>query len=210
MPAERKRPWYLVVALLVALGLGMTGAYDGWSAVATYHADPAVLEHAFLASAGIADGGDEAERTAATARFDEYIHVLDAEKTRGWPLAVATLLLGGATFLFAMRALGGSGGARAALVQLVAAQAAVGVAAHFLTRDVVEAWLRLQEAAAAAAHASGAALHGSTVPSLAMLRTLNDALLTLRTVATALVIVGLTLMRSRAYFDERTASAEGG
>ena len=28
--AERKRPWYLVLALLGALALGTAGAFQGW------------------------------------------------------------------------------------------------------------------------------------------------------------------------------------
>src|SRR5271166_784228 len=104
MPAERKRPWYLVLALLGALALGMTGACNGWAAWTLYHEPVDVT----LAGQGISDPAD---RAAVESRVDAYVHTLDAAKSRGWPVAVATLLLGSAMVIFSMRALGASGGA---------------------------------------------------------------------------------------------------
>src|SRR5258708_34261957 len=129
--AERKRPWYLVLALLGALALGTTGACSGWTTVAVYREpiDPT------FASEGISD---EADRVAVVTRVQTYLQTLDAAKRRGWPIGVATLLLGSAVFVFAMRALGGNGGARAALIQGVLAQAGVSAAAFWLIRGVFE------------------------------------------------------------------------
>ena len=173
MTTERKRPWYLVLALLGALALGTTSAYGGWELAMLYHGtlDPS------LAGRGITD---EHERELAVSRAESAIRELDAVKSRGWPLAVATILVGGATMLFAMRALGGNGSARAALVQLVVAQAGVGVGGHFVLRQVLEPDLRA---------ASG-------------------VVLALRTLASALVVVGLTRRGSREYFDSITAAVE--
>jgi hypothetical protein len=202
MPAERKRPWYLVVALLGALALGTTGAYAGWNAAALYFVsvDPST------AGEGIADAHD---RELVVSRAQAELGVLDAQKARGWPIAVATLLLGGATLVFAMRALGGSRGARAALVQLVLAQAAVGVASHYLLRDVFEAdllWLAAKESAEE--HAAGASHDRVPLPSASVLRAASTMILVLRTLGSALVVVGLTRLRSRAYFDETAAALE--
>jgi hypothetical protein len=113
MPPERKRPWYLVLALVGALALGTTGAYAGWELAALYHAsvDPS------RAGEGIAD---EHDRRIAVERVEAELHALDAARSRGWPIAVATFR-----------------GARAVLVQLAIVQAGVGVASHFLLRDVL-------------------------------------------------------------------------
>jgi hypothetical protein len=202
MTAERKRPWYLVLALLGAMALGTTGAYGGYNQAALYFmpVDPSV------AGEGIADPLD---REAVVSRAEAALHVLDAAKSRGWPLYVATLLLGGATLLFAMRTLGGSAGARTVLVQLVVAQAAVGVASHFLLRDVFEANLRWVEAKEAAdLHASGASHDALPLPTTSVLRAAGTIAIVLRTLGSALVVVGLTRSRSRAYFD-RTAATVG-
>src|SRR5579863_1558979 len=127
--SERKRPWYLVLALLGALASGAVGARAGCNTVTLYRESVDLT----LAGEGIAD---EADRAAVVARGEAYVRAFDAAKARGWPLGVATLLLGGATLFFAMRTMAGSGGARAALVQLVVAQAAVNMASHWLLQDV--------------------------------------------------------------------------
>ena len=203
MVTERKRPWYLVLALLGALALGMTGAYKGWEEVTLYHAtlDPTG------AGQGIAD---EHDRAVVVARTEAFIQALDAAKARGWPLAVATLLVGGATLLFAMRALGGSGSARAVLVQLVLAQAGLGVAGHLLLRDVTEAYLQLTEAAKVADdHSSGVVTPVQPpVSTMAVLRAASTMVLVLRTLGSVLVVIGLTRRGSREYFDESAAAVE--
>src|SRR6185437_16514095 len=128
MAVARKRPWYLVLALLGALALGIAGASGGWFAARVYFVD--------VDPTAFADGiSDSHDRDVVIARADDMLHALDAARPRAWPLAVATLLLGGATIVFGLRALGGSPGARAALVQLVLAQAGVHVAAHLLLRE---------------------------------------------------------------------------
>lgn len=202
MTAERKRPWYLVVALLGALALGTTGAYAGWSAAALYFVsvDPS------RAGDGIAD---EHDRALVVTRAESELQVLDAARARGWPLSVATLLLGTATLLFAIRALGGSAGARKVLMQLVLAQAGLGVASHYLLRDVFEADLRWLEAKEAAEeHASGLTREQSPMPSAAVLRAASTMILVLRTLGSVLVVIGLTRSRSRAYFEEIRPAVE--
>jgi hypothetical protein len=190
VPAQRKRPWYLVLALLGALALGTAGAFQGWGTFVSYHdpIDPTVI------GSGIPD---EADRLAVIARFEAYLQVLDMAKSRAWPLGVAALVLGTAMFVFAMRALGGSGTARAVVVQLVVAQAGANAASYWLLRDVFEAELRLREAEAAAA------TH-ETVPErdqAEVLRAAYPIALALNTLGSALIVVALTRRRARAFFD---------
>jgi hypothetical protein len=200
VPAERKRPWYLVLALLAALALGTAGAFQGWGTFVSYHdaIDPTMI------GAGIAD---EADRLAVIARFEAYLQVLDMAKARAWPLGVATLVLGTAMFIFAMRALGGSGTARAVLVQLVVAQAGANAASYWLLRDVFEAELRLREAEDASASRE-------TVPERDQAEVLRAAgkmrragypiALALDTLGSALIVVALTRRRARAFFDPKS------
>ena len=143
MPTERKRPLYLVLALLGALALGTTGARSGWAAVALYRepldsslAGPGRLRRGRPGRARVPRRGvppharrREAARLAhrggdARAR-QRHAALLDA-RARGQP------------------------GARAALVQLVVAQAALNAASYWLLGDVLEAELRWREASQAA------------------------------------------------------------
>jgi len=206
MPAAaRKRPFYLVLALLGALALGANGACTGWATVVLYREpmDPS------LAGEGIAD---EADRQAVVARFEAYLHALDAARPRGWPLGIATLILGSAILVFATRALGGSGGARAALVQLLVAQAGTHAAAYWLMPDVLEAELHVHEARQAAENhqhfPERARADDVTRATAGMLRALNPLGLALRTVGSALVVVALTRRRSRGFFDESGHAVE--
>jgi hypothetical protein len=194
---ERKRPWYLVLALLGALALGTAGAFQGWGTFVSYHEpiDPTVV------GSGIAD---EADRLAVVARFEAYLQVLDVAKSRAWPLGVATLVLGTAIFVFAMRALGGNGAARAVLVQLIVAQAGTNAASYWLLRDVFEAELRLREAEDAATSRDNVperdqaeVLHAASK----MRRAGYPIALALDTLGSALIVVALTRRRTRAFFD---------
>jgi hypothetical protein len=192
--SERKRPWYLVLALLAALAFGANGARSGWDSIVLYRnpIDPSIAGEGISA---------EAERAAVVASVEAYVRTLDAAKPSGWPLAVATLLLGASTLFFAMRAMGGSGGARAALVQLVLAQAGVNAAHHWLLRDVDDAEWRWIEASRAA--------HGHEhVPDDVMRRGAASMAL-VHAIGSALVVVALTRRRSREFFDSTPAVVGG-
>jgi hypothetical protein len=201
MAAERKRPFYLVLALLGALALGIHGAYWGWSRTALYYAtiNPA------LAGEGIAD--DHA-RAAAIARVETALHALDVAKPRAWPLGVASLLLGAATLLFAMRALAGSRSARVALVQLVIAQAGVHVASHYVLRDVSEAEFTLQAQEMADERAAGGPSGELPPITTGMLRAAETVRMILRTLGSALVVIGLTRRKSREFFGDSGSPVE--
>jgi hypothetical protein len=187
---ERKRPFYLVLSLLAALAFGLNGARIGYATVMLYHQpiDPSIAGHGIV---------DETDRAAVVARVDAYVHALDGARSRGWPLAIAKLLLGSATLLFAMRAMWGSRGARAALVQLVIAQAAVAVASHWLLRDVDEAEIQWIEAQQAAGH--------ERVPA-EVLRSAALAALALQLLGSGLIVLGLTRRRSRDFFESTPAA----
>ncbi len=191
--AERKRPWYLVLALLGALTLGTLGASTGWGRMLLYRdAVDATAE-----GAGIAD---EAEREAVVARAQAWLDALDAAKARGWPLAVASLVLGSAVLFFGVRTLGGSSVARSALVQLVIAQAGVNAADFYLMRDAWEAQQRFYMAKQAAVN------HVHVDPEAAR-RTLPIAI-TLSGLGSALVVFGLTRRRTRQFLDSAAEAVE--
>jgi hypothetical protein len=209
MAQERKRPWYLVVALSGALALGMMGGYSGCANFTLYRAPEAAVAARVAETHGIAD---EADRAAVQARFDAYIDTLDAAKPRGWPLAVATLLLGSAIVFFGMRTIGGSSSGRVALVQLVFVQAGVTAAGAWLMRDVDEAELRF-ELAKQSAHVRESNLEkGDADQMMRMWERVSHAIipvqLALRTLGSALVIVALTRRRSREFFDAASAAIE--
>jgi hypothetical protein len=201
----RKRPLYLFFALLGALALGTAGALQGWGTFVSYRepVDPSMV------GGGIPD---EADRLAVIARFQAYVQTLDAAKSRAWPLGVAALLLGAAIFVFAVRALGGSGSARAALVQLVVAQAGANAASYWLMRDVFEADLRVREA-------TDAAESRERVPERERAEVLRAAgkvrragypiAFAVDTLTSALIIVALTRRRSREFFDPASEAVGG-
>jgi hypothetical protein len=188
----RKRPFYLVLAL------GANGACSGWATVILYR-EPL---DASLAGEGIQDEGD---RVAVVARFEAYLRALDAARPRGWPLGIATLLLGSAILVFATRALSGSAGARAVLVQLVLAQAGTHAVAYWLMPDVLEAELHVREAKQAAENHENfpdrARADDITRQTAGVLRAMNPLGLALRTLGSALVVIALTRRRSRDFFD---------
>jgi len=155
---------------------------------------------------------DPADRAALEARLDTFVRTLDAAKSRGWPMAIAGLLLGGAMVMFAMRAIGGSRAARSALVQLVVAQAGLNAASYWLLRDVMNADTRYQEArqvAYAHEHIPDRTQADDALRStLAMVRARNPVGLVLNALGSVLIVVALTRRRSRDFFDAAAAAIE--
>jgi hypothetical protein len=195
--AQRKRPWILVLALFGALALGAAGAFEGWGTFVTYH-DP-------IDVSGVGrDIPDEGDRAAVVTRVQAYLDTLDAAKNRAWPLGVATLILGSAVFVFAMRALGGNKGARLALVQLVVAQAGANAAGYWLLRDVFDADLRVHEAEDAAESRERVPEHerAEVLRAAAKMRRAGYPIaIALDTLSSAFIVFGLTRRRSREFFD---------
>jgi hypothetical protein len=205
MPAApRKRPFYLVFALLGALALGGMNACGGWEIVELYQPiDPSVVVGQSIA--------DEADRAAVIARFEGYLHALDAAKGRQWPLAVASLLLGSAVLVAATRALSGNSGARSALVQLVIAQAGANAAGYWLLRDVSEARMRFHEAVYEAQDARYHPLESSRPDEAARRRIFGIAApikLATTTLGSVLIVIALTRRRARALLDAPPEAVE--
>lgn len=208
-PAARKRPFYVVLALLAALALGMTGASAGWTVVEMYREpiDPSV------SGRGVAD---EADRAAVVARFEAYLRALDAARSRGWPIGVGMFVLGIGVLAAAVRTLGGSKGARPVLVQLIVAQAALGAVSYWLMGDVAEAELRCREAKQAAdVHETFPAQEQHEYAdevlrmSARLVRVRPRIELAFGTLSSALVVLALTRRRARDFFDA-SAEALGG
>jgi hypothetical protein len=198
--AERKRPFYLVLALLGALALGTIGASRGWDMVALYR-EPVDTS---LPGRGIAD---DADRAAVVARSEALLHAIDAARPRGWPISVGELVLGSAILLFAMRVIGGSRGARAALIQLVVAQAALGAVSYRLLPEVATSKIRL-DLAEKAARDHQAFPQQERVEELRVtpqvLQMMPRIDLALRTLCSTLVVLALTRRRAREFFDAST------
>jgi hypothetical protein len=196
--APRKRPFYLVLALLGAVAFGAYGALQGWGAFLQYRGaiDPS------LAGQDVANADD---RAAIVARAAACQAVLDAVKPWGWPLSVAAIVLGSAMFIFAMRSLAGSSSARAMLVQLVVVQAGLNGAQHWLLRTVFDADVDLTVAAETAYFREN--VPEWTHPEAraqawgAMARAAYPFSLAAQTLGSALIVLALTRRRSREFFD---------
>jgi hypothetical protein len=118
-PQKGKRPWYLLVALIVSWLLGAAALMTGGTIVALYRQDANELRQALDENeAALAD-------PVARARTERVNEELQRERERVFPLAVATLVLGGAMVAMSARAMSGREGARGALVQVVLARAAL-------------------------------------------------------------------------------------
>jgi hypothetical protein len=196
--SARKRPWYLVLALLGALALGSIGVWQGGGMMALYR-DPVDTSQA---GDGVAD---EADRAAVVARAQAFLQTLDAEKARGWPLAVATLILGGAVFTFAVRTIGGSTGSRSMLIQLVIALGAINGLTVVLLRDVFDANLQFMQAAEAARGRANPQESAWLDKLFRTLSSVGPALdFGLSTAATTFIVVALTRRRSRDLLDAGT------
>lgn len=135
-----KKPWYLVAALMGALALGADGGCEGQGIVGIYRAD--YIDPSSLAQ----EISDNADREAMRAALEGYIDALGAAKGRAFPLAIAAMLVGLTTVLFAMRAMGGSAGARRGLMQLVLVQAGLVGVTFFAERDLRAASFRYASA----------------------------------------------------------------
>jgi hypothetical protein len=200
-----RRPWYLVLALLVCSGIGACESTAGWTTIELYRGHIDDRSHDMTRE-------DDAKAVATT--FQKMVGALDEERPRAFPLAVGELVLGIAVFVFAAAAMTGRGGARRALVQLMVAETALVCALFFVTpkfRAAETEWLVAQQ--------TGQMLEkGQTEadvrPQMAALRVfrrgLAVALLVVRTSVAGLVLLALTRQRARAYYDAQgEREAEG-
>ncbi len=106
-----------------------------------------------------------------------------------------------------MRTMGGSAGARTALVQLVVAQAGLNAAGHWLLRDVDEAGLRVAEAEKGArAHEDGPDKPWTDDKYRLDVKLLRAEGLAVEMIGSCLVVLGLTRRRVRDFFESATAA----
>jgi hypothetical protein len=197
--AERRKPWYLIAALLGALLFGVGGACNGYQTVAIYRGE-AIDPSAFVQ--GITD---DVDRAAVSAQFEHLFGAMDAARDRGWPLGIAALLVGSAVILYAMRAMSGRGGARAGLVQLIIVQAGLNVASYWLLRDVTATEEKL-EAANIVAKMHEQVPERSRADEMARVQVrlrhlMPPVFLALRILGSALIVFALTRPRSREFFE---------
>jgi len=196
--AARRRPFYLVLALLAAMGSGACGAHQGWLEFVEYHGDvdPSSPDLAFASTD---------DRAIIVERARACLAALDGVKTWGWPLAAAAIVLGSAMFVFAVRSLAGNRGARRMLVQIVIAQAALNMAQHWVLRGLFEPELALEEAKTAAlARANMPELsdpEARTASAGAMVRAIYPFSLAAEALGSALIVLALTRRRTREFFD---------
>lgn len=199
-PAIRTaRPWYLGVALALALLFGIGGWNDGCNTISEYRD---VRDDSTALVEGLSNAAEIAAVEAATA---EYIAVREAAKNRAFPLGVAAFLLGAALLTFSAQAMGGRSQARTLLVQLVVAQLVLVIATSFLTADVWKArtqqWRRAQIAHLHESTTDVAQVEQFEQISGKVMRLLGPTYLLLRTLASSFILIALTRSRTRAFFD---------
>ncbi|HEY2369657.1 MAG TPA: hypothetical protein VGH87_24830 [Polyangiaceae bacterium] len=200
-----RRPWYLVLALLVCSGIGACESTAGWTTVELYRGHIDDRSH---------DMTREDDAKAVATSFQKMVGALDEERPRAFPLAVGELVLGIAVFVFAAAAMTGRGGARRALVQLMVAETVLVGALFFVTpkfRAAETEWLVAQQTGQMLEKGQSEA---DVRPQMAALRVfrrgLGVALLVLRTSVAGLVLLALTRQRARAYYDAQgEREAEG-
>lgn len=200
-----RRPWYLVLALLICSGIGACESTAGWTTIELYRGHIDDRSHEMTRE-------DDSKAVAST--FQKMLTSLDEERPRAFPLAVGELVLGIAVFVFAAAAMTGRGGARRALVQIMVAQTIIVCALFFVTPK-----FRLAETEWLVAQQSGQMLEkgqpeAEVRPQMAALRVfrrgLAVALLVVRTSVAGLVLLALTRQRARAYYDSQgEREAEG-
>lgn len=200
--APRKRPWYLVVALVIASVFGATSFLEGCGLLTYYRTTSVDL------SGPVREIDDEADRAAAQAALDHYVEALDQDKPRMFPLGAAELLLGLALFALAAGAMAGRSGARTALVQVVLVQSVVVVLMFFLGARVRAANRDLELVKRGhdmRKDGTDAALVDDTISMTKKIAPVIEyGTLGARTLVAVLVLVALTRKRSRAYFEQTT------
>jgi hypothetical protein len=188
-----------VLALLICSCLGAWGATEGWALIDIYRGAQVDVTR---------DLPREDDRKTVQVAVDNMLVAMDAERPRIFPLAAAELVLGIAMFVFAAAAMTGRPGARRVLVQVVIAQAILVVLTFLLTPKLRASNIELmlaQTNAKALSHGEKAESIELTVPAMRVFfRGLTIAWLGVRSGIAALVVVGLTRSRARAFYDAQS------
>lgn len=192
------RPRYLALALTVAIFFGAGCWMEGCARLQYYREGQ---DGGQVLNERVADAD---ERAKVTELYERYHDVAEELRSRAVPLAAGQFVLGAALLALSARGLGRRTTARGALMQLVAAQAIVVVASSILLRRVSEAELdwHLGRALAEQRQVLSAEEYARVSPVIQDARRYaNVGWLTLRTVASGLVVLALASRRSRAFFE---------
>jgi hypothetical protein len=196
--APARRPRYLVVALVAALVFGAGCWTEGCGRLGFYRAEHD--NHGDL----IATIHDDTDRAQAEALYQRFADTADLARGRAIPMAAATFVLGAALLALAARGLGGKSNTRNALMQVVAAQAVVVVASHFVTRDMwnAEADWYYETVLIHQREGMPPEQFVDFEPKWrAIRRWAPPGWLVFRTIASGLIVVALTRPRSREFFE---------
>jgi hypothetical protein len=196
--ANKKRPRWLVAALVAALVFGAGCWTEGCERLSFYRGDRDARVQM------IAQLKDENDRTRVDALYKQYVDIADANRSRGIPLAAATFVLGAALLALAGRGLTGRANARAAIMQVVAAQAIVVAASFFVLKDVRRAewdWQIEYSVADRRASASPEQIKEAEPIARALMRAYSPTWLAIRSLASALILFALSRQRSREFFE---------
>lgn len=205
-PKGRKRPFYLVVALVLASIAGVTAAADGCATVGYYRGE--------LPAVPLPDGISQADEQALRAAGERLKAALEAERGVVFPMAVGQLVLGLAMFAFATAAMAGREGARRALAQLLVVRGAMIAAEPFTMNRVRDASAELRRARVAAE------LRAARPPDVDAILAQQEAwerrfgrgivlgAAAAKLAAFGLVMLALTRRRTREFYDATSRAAE--
>lgn len=205
----KKRPWYLVIALVLCTSFGACGWFDGYQSVLFYR-DTQIDTPNFV---------EQLPETAAKARAREASAALfqerDAARRVGFPLAVGTFVVGAAVLLFTARAFANRGTSKKLLLQFLIVQLALIVGSHFALAKVATRQAHMSFALQQA-HTLGQAktdLERTQVDDTyttlrRILPTIQWSSLALRVSMTLFVIVALTRRRTREFYGEVDGSPD--
>lgn len=200
-----KRPWYLLVAIVIAWLFGVGGCTEGTAVIGAYWSpSPDVTEIANRATT-------EEDRVKVRESATRCFVATDEAKRRVFPLGVASFVLGTAVMMFAARTMAARKTARSLLVQLVIAQALFVGVRDYTTRDLNATCFDFK-VELAKLDLKGKAADPSVFDRISpeMLHAGMWIGLALRSLVAGLVVVSLTRPRSLAWFDAMDRRRTGG
>ncbi|MFO0672027.1 MAG: hypothetical protein U0235_20785 [Polyangiaceae bacterium] len=201
MEAPPRKPWPLLVAIIVAWLFGVGGCTEGSQIIAGYWSPaPDFGEIA-------AKGSTDEERAAVRAAGERCLAATDGARRRVFPFGVATFVLGAAMVVFSARAMAGRKSARSLLIQLLVVQALFVGVREYATRDLKRECMDITFAAVRLGMKDKdrpPAITSGDVPS-GLLDAGVMVAIALRSLAAGLVVLALTRPRSVAWFDAMEA-----
>ncbi|WP_394843717.1 hypothetical protein LZC95_42540 [Pendulispora brunnea] len=194
-----RRPWYLMTALVLAWIFGAMGFVQGCTTIVVLRGEgPTPEEHTEMIQSN-------EQRAQASRAAENYYSTMNNARSRYFPLAVAGMLLGVVMVGCAARCMSGREGARAPLIQLVTAQAALVLLAHFLAADVRQASLNFENAMTVA-RMRDSTQDQQTLESIVarlprLLHMRDTGWLIVRSMLSGFIVIALTRSRSREFFE---------